>query len=373
MTKTDELRKAMAAKKTEIENLRDSGNLKDAAQLAEELKTLNQQFQVEKALEDSKFENFLKHKELVGGGIANESHRKFSNALRNNFRNSDSYLRESVSIKGGYLVPTELDAEILSKLENENVMRQICRVIQTEANHQVAVVSSPPSASWVSEGQAIDLTDEDFAQYTLKAHKLAAAINITNELLADSFYDITTHVIGEFAKALGAAEEQAFIVGDGNGQPTGILTTIAADTDCYIETVDSFITTEDLINLQYSVERQYRRNACWLTSDSTLATIRKLQTTEGHFLWEPSLTAEEPPRLLGAPVYSSPYVPSEGDKPVILYGDFSKYFIADRGTTTVKILSELNALSDITTILAIRRVDGLLVDKAAVRGLKISA
>ena len=356
MTKTDELRKAMAAKKTEIENLRDSGNLKDAAQLAEELKTLNQQFQVEKALEDSKFENFLKHKELVGGGIANESHRKFSNALRNNFRNSDSYLRESVSIKGGYLVPEELDTEILSKLENENVMRQICRVIQTEANHQVAVVSSPPSASWVSEGQAIDLTDEDLAQHTLQAHKLAAAINITNELLADSFYDITTHVIGEFAKALGAAEEQAFIVGDGNGQPTGILTTIAADTDCYIETVDSFVSTEDLISLQYSLERQYRRNACWLTSDSTLATIRKLQT-----------------RLLGAPVYSSPYVPSEGDKPVILYGDFSKYFIADRGTTTVKILSELNALSDITTILAIRRVDGLLVDKAAVRGLKISA
>lgn len=382
MKVSDEIKKEISTLKNQIEDLQKEEKYKDALKLAEEMDKKLDQLKIELAKEKATFENFLKGPKMqVGGtptdtknyGVEGEEYKQqFLNSFRRKFQNDTSYLRESSNPHGGYLLPTEFGAEIVSKLANENVMRQICNVFTTSNNHQVAVVSSPPSASWVSEGQMIDLTIEEFSQITLGAHKLAAAISVSNEMLADSFYNLEEHITTEFAKALGAEEEKAFIVGDGNGQPLGVLTSVAADSDCYLTTPETYLDARYLINLQYSLERQYRRNACWLTNDTEMAQIRQLKDEYGHFLWQPALTEGEPARLLGSPIYSSPYVPSDGNKPLILYGDFSRYYIAERGQRAIKALREIHALQDLTTFLMIERVDGKLIDKNAIKGLKIT-
>lgn len=390
MKKSDEIRQKLAAKKKEVETLQQAGKIQDAYKTAKDLEKMTQELQIEIAKEKAEFENFIKHAEPVHGannkryvaGEPGEEYReKFLNAFRQKFQVDNSYLKESSPTAGGYLVPETFGNEILSKLENENVMRQISTVIQTQNNYQVHLVTTPPQASWVSEGGTINLTNEDFDQITLGAHKLATAITISNELLADSFYNLEGHITDEFSKALASKEEEAFIVGTGaeNGQPQGILTTISADSDCYItDSVNGYVVSDYLIHLQFSLERQYRRNAVWLMSDAALKEIRRLKDQDDRFLWQPSLIEGEPSKLLGSPVYTSPFMPSPpiqtgAESIPVLYGDFSKFYIAERGQRVVKALREVYALQDLTAFVMVERVDGQLIDKNAIRGLKIVA
>lgn len=298
----------------------------------------------------------------------------FLKALRNKFRRAEdtAKLVEGSPTQGGYLVPTEFSDKIQSALEEENAIRQIATIITTESEHLIPFVVTKPEASWISEGQTIDLTTESFDRISLGAHKLGAAITLSNELLADSYYDLEEHLTLEFAKSVARKEEESLISGDGNGQPTGILTTIAANSDCYKTTRSAEISADDLINLQYSVRRPYRKNACWLCNDEVLSQIRKLKDTTQNYIWQPSLLENEPARIFGQPVYTSPYMPpAESGKIAVLYGDFSAYVIAERGQRTIRALRELFALQDVTAFLMLERLDGKLTDTDAIRGLKI--
>lgn len=397
MKQTDELKIQISAKCAEVEKLQQEMQLDAAAKAADELNDMVTAYKVAAALEEADFKSFMANARPLEatvmngsnghllssgkymayhGGVAGDEYRQhFFNAVRNKFRDSStSYLREGTPAMGGYLVPTEFGAEILSKLETENVLRQIGSVITTASEHKIAVVATPPSATWVAEAQNIETTAESFRQLSLGAHKLAAAITVSNELLFDSFYDIENHLTREFAKALARAEEDSFLNGDGEGKPAGILPSIAADSDAYVTGTFSAETyTDDLVKLQYSIPRAYRRNASWLISEELIQSLRKAKDTTGRFMWQDSLSGEEPPLLLGNPVYTSPFLPkaTTGNIP-LLYGDFSYFKIAERGTRTMRALREVYALQDMTAFLMIERVDGLLVDSNAVKGLKIA-
>ena len=68
-------------------------------------------------------------------------------------------------------------------------------------------------ASWVE-------SDNSFGQVTLSAYKLAALCKISEELLHDSAFNMPAYLAKEIARRLAAAEEEAFFVGDGVGEPS---------------------------------------------------------------------------------------------------------------------------------------------------------
>ena len=70
------------------------------------------------------------------------------------------------------------------------------------------------------------------------------------------------------------------------------------------------ITADELISLVYALKSPYRRNAKFLMNDATISLIRKLKDNNGAYLWQPSIQAGEPDRLLGYAIYTSPYVPT---------------------------------------------------------------
>ena len=320
----------------------------------------------------------------VAGGnrmyqTSDEYRQHFLSAVRQNFRNDAAdYLREGMDAKGGYLVPQEMNDEIVTKLTQENVMRQICTVIQTESRHRIPILASQPSASWIAEGQEIPLKEENFSQLELDAHKLAAGTKISNELLADSAYNLEDFFIEEFGKSLAAAEEDAFINGgadsDTSNRPTGILTSLDSDNYVASSSTNQF-SIDDLIDTVYSLPRPYRQGAAWLMHDSYLQKIRQ-QKSDYQYFWTPSIVEGEPEKLLGYPVFSSAFMPeapsaqNAAGKPIALFGDFRKYFIADRGTRIFKPLYELFAISDLSAFLMIERIDGKLIDKNSMRLLK---
>lgn len=306
------------------------------------------------------------------GRASNEYKSAIMAALRSNFRQVSNLLEEGNSANGGFLVPAEWDSRLIDVLKEENVMRKLGTHITTAGEHKINIAATKPAAAWISEGQPITFSNATFGQKTLDAYKLGVGIQVTNELLYDNVFDLESYIIDQFGKAIGNAEEDAFINGTGTNQPTGILTTIAADATAYVTTTGASISADDIINLTYSLKRPYRRKACFLINDSTLALIRKFKDSTQNYLWTPSYQAGEPDMLLGFPIYSTPYMPkAESGEFAIAFGDFSYYNIADRGVRTVKELRELYAVQDISAFMMIERVDGVLIQPEAVRALKI--
>ena len=320
----------------------------------------------------------------AGGGIIGrngtrtsaEYDRRFFNAVRDNFKVVDEYLQEGMDTSGGFLLPTEFHESLVTELTQEDVMRQICTVITTQSQHKINLVANRPAASWIGEGQTVNFANETFAQKSLDAYKLAVGLKVSNELLQDSFYDLESHFVEEFGRAIGNAEEDAFLNGVSTGvtkQPEGFLTTLATVSDAQVTTASTTLAADDLISLVYSLPRAYRKNSCWLMHDSTLEKIRKLKDDTKNYLLTPSLVAGEPDRLLGYPIYTSAFFPANNTSGAVIaaFGDFSRYVIADRAVRTFKPLRELYAESDLTGYLMVERIDGLLIDNKAVKILKL--
>ena len=184
----------------------------------------------------------------------------------------------------------------------------------------------------------------------------------------------SAYIINQFGKALANAEEDAFLNGDGVGKPLGLLATDGgAQVGVSAKSADE-ITADEIIDLIYSLKRPYRKNAKFITNDQTLAAIRKLKDQTGQYLWQPSLQAGEPDRILGYPVYTSPFFPViTAGVPAIAFGDYSYYNIGDRGTRSFAELKELFAGNGMVGFVAKERVDGKLVLPEAVKLLTMAS
>lgn len=312
-----------------------------------------------------------KHK--CGYQTSEDYRRNFVNAIRTNFKDQKflNFLQEGIDSSGGFLLPTEMHSELIEKMTQENILRQICTTIQTQATHKIDIVASAPTASWVSEGADIPISNAEFKQVQLGAYKMAVASKVSNELLADSYYPLEQFLTDSFARAISLQEEETFFNGDGQGKPLGLLPTLAQSASSTLQTTGTEISPDDLITLIYSLDRPYRAKACFLLSDSTLAAIRRLKDATQNFLWTPNF-GEEPAKLCGFPVYTSPFLPppNKGNTCVI-FGDFTKFIIGNRGEMTFQPLRELYALQDISAFLMTSRVDAVLADTHAIRALKI--
>lgn len=287
-------------------------------------------------------------------------------ALRTNFRQVSNILQEGIDADGGYLVPEEYDNRLIKVLNDENIMRKLGHKITTSGDHKINIASTEPAAAWIEEGDALQFSDAQFSQILLDAHKLHVAIKVTEELLYDSAFNLENYIIDEFGKALSNAEEDAFLNGTGVGQPLGLFAATGGGT--VYKTVTK-LTADDIMNLVYALKRPYRKNSAFIMNDQTIATIRTFKDNNGAYMWQPSYQAGEPDKLLGYPVYTSPFAPTDA----IAFGDYSYYNIGDRGTRSFKQLTELFAGNGMIGFVAKERVDGKLILPETVQILKVSS
>ena len=263
-------------------------------------------------------------------------------------------LQVGTDSEGGYLVPDEYERTLVQGLEEENVLRSLCTVIQTSSgDRKIPLVASHGTASWVDEEATIPDSDDVFGQISIGAHKVATMIKVSDELLQDSVFNIESYIAAEFARRIGAAEEEAFITGNGTGKPTGLLhATNGAGIG--VTTNGNTPTADEIFDLIHSIKSVYRKKAVFLLNDSTLKALRKLKDGQGQYLWQPGLKEGQPDTLLNYRLVTSPFMPEidSGNK-VILFGDFKSYWIADRQAT--------------------QRVDGRLVLAEAMKCLAVKA
>lgn len=288
-------------------------------------------------------------------------------ALRSNFRNVTNLLQESVASDGGYLVPDEFDAEITETLNENNIMRGVSRVIKTAGEHKIPVAGADPAPAWLDEGEKMTKSDMDFGQVILDAHKLGVAIPVTEELLADSGYNIQQFVTHSIGRSLGNGEENKFLNGDGTKGPTGIFDTTNGGT-LAVTAASTGVTSDDIVDLIYSLKKPYRKNAKFIMNDKMVKFIRKLKDGDGKYIWTDSLVAGEPATLLGYPVLTSEYAPENK----IAFGDYYYYVIGDRGVRAISRYNEIGAFEGQVYFVGKERVDGKLTVKEAVQILTVA-
>lgn len=301
------------------------------------------------------------------GRASDEYKASFWTAMKNkNSFSAYDALQIGTDSEGGYLVPDEFENVLIDKLADENIIRGLATIItSSNGEKKIPVVASHGAASWTDEEGEYNESDDAFGIITLGAHKLTSIIKVSEELLNDSAFNLERYIAQEFARRMAAAEETAFIDGNGTGKPTGILQ--SAETGI-TSSSSTAITADEVIDLYHSLRTPYRKNAVFLANDSTIKALRKLKDSNGQYLWQPSLQAGTPDTILNRPVHTSAYMPEIGTgNKVMMFGDLKYYWIADRQGRSFKRLDELFAKSGQIGFRVFQRVDGKLTMPEAVK------
>lgn len=310
------------------------------------------------------------------GRASDEYKKAFWKAMRNkqSFEIQNA-LQIGTDSEGGYLVPDEFEATLIQALEEENIFRQLANIITTSSgDKKIPVVASKGTASWVEEEGVIPESDDAFGQVSIGAYKLATIIKVSEELLNDSVFNLEQYIATEFARRIGAAEEEAFFTGNGTGKPTGIFNaTGGAELGVTAASVTA-ITVDEVIDLYHSLKSPYRKKAVFTMNDATVKAIRKLKDGNGQYIWQPSISVGQPDTILNRPVKTSAYVPTIASAAkTIAFGDFSYYWVADRQGRSFQRLNELFAVNGQVGFRATQRVDGKLVLGEAIKVLQMKA
>ena len=285
------------------------------------------------------------------------------------------------------LVPTTLARTLYEYMEASNGLLRAPTTKMTTAsgeNMDFPRLGAHAIATQVSgQGTTLAGTDPSFLKMTLGAYKYGELVYVANEVLADSAIDIASFLGRDMGRALGRKTATDYVTGTGTGQPEGIMTALVGSGT--IATGGTLITptVEKLIDLQYSVNDEYRNggSAGWLMNDSTAGTLRKLRDgaggTVGAFLWEPSLTngviGGAPDRLLGHPVYTDSNVAAQGSNAkTVAFGDFSAFYIRMVGNPTVERDDSVKFAEDQAAFRIKVRTDSGLIDTSALNVIKQS-
>ena len=292
-------------------------------------------------------------------------------------RNKNSFdvqnaLQVGTDSEGGYLVPDEFERTLVEALLEENIFRGLAKVITTSSgDRKIPVVASKGTASWVDEEGLIPESDDSFGQVSIGAYKVATMIKVSEELLNDSVFNLESYIAREFARRIGAKEEEAFFIGNGTGKPTGIFNATGGAELGVTAASATAITFDELMDLFYSLKSPYRKNATFVTNDATVKMIRKLKDGNGQYLWSPSMQAGQPDTILNRSVKTSSFVPNvEAGAKTVAFGDFGYYWIADRQGRSFQRLNELFAATGQVGFRATQRVDGKLILPEAIKVLK---
>lgn len=274
-------------------------------------------------------------------------------------------LVKGTATAGGNTVPTTFYGRLVEHMvEVSGVLAAGPTLLETASGDSIEVPTTTAfsTAALTAEAAAIAESDPAFAKRTLGAYKYGATIQVSRELIDDTAVDLLGFIAAQAGRAVGNALGAALVTGSGSSQPAGVATQATAGKTGAATTP----TTDDLIDLMYSVISPYRASSscCWMLRDATAAHLRKLKDDNGQYLWQPSLVLGQPDMLLGKPVATDPNVAAAGNSAKsVLFGDFSAYWVRLAGGVRFERSDDFAFSSDLVTFKVVARADGMTVDQ----------
>ena len=274
-------------------------------------------------------------------------------------------LVKGTATAGGNTVPTTFYGRLVEHMvEVSGVLAAGPTLLETASGESIEVPTTTAfsTAALTAEAAAIAESDPAFAKRTLGAYKYGATIQVSRELIDDTAVDLLGFIAAQAGRAVGNALGAALVTGSGSSQPAGVATQATAGKTGAATTP----TTDDLIDLMYSVISPYRASSscCWMFRDATAAHLRKLKDDNGQYLWQPSLVLGQPDMLLGKPVATDPNVAAaDNSAKSVLFGDFAAYWVRLAGGVRFERSDDFAFSSDLVTFKVVARADGMTVDQ----------
>ena len=242
---------------------------------------------------------------------------------------------------GGHAVPFDLDPTIIPTSNGVvNPVRQLARVVQTTVDTWRGVSSGAITATY--EAEATETTDNapTLAQPEISTEKAQAFIPFSIEIGMD-WGGLRAEMGMLLQDAKDTLEASKFISGTGTNEPAGVIT---GTTNTVNASAGGTFTLANLYSLVAALPPRYRPRASFMGDLAILNAIRQFDTVgSSAAIWQDSLQADTPGRLLGKPAFEASEmsdVTTAGAK-FLLYGDFSRYVIVDRVGLTVELIPHL--------------------------------
>lgn len=211
-------------------------------------------------------------------------------------------------------------------------------------------------AAQYAAGSAIAESEPTFDSLLLTPKKIGFTVQLANELLTDSGFDIESVIAEQAGNAIGFAVNNLATVGTGSTQTTGIVTAAGSG----VTAGTTSFTADDLITLQYSLDGAARRlpGVGYMANTQTLGAIRKLKDNDGAFLYTVNVGA--PDSFAGFSIFENPAMANVGTgAKSVLFGHFPSYKIV---TTGLEVATSTDAYfaNDVTAYRFTYRMDGAL-------------
>ena len=255
---------------------------------------------------------------------------------------------------GGYLHAAEqFITRLIKGLDNQVFVRKYATILPLTSSDTLGapvLTADPSDPTWTTE---IAAPSEDstmaFGRRSLQPEQLSKLIKISMKLLRTSALPIENLVADRLAYKFAVAQENAFLNGDGDGEPLGIFTAsddgIPTARDVSTGNSATALTADGLINAKFALKAQYRNGCRWIFHRDAVKMISKLKDGEGQYLWRPGMLMNEPDMLLGHPVDESEYVPNTFTTGLYVGAlcNWSNYWIAELQGVELQRLVELYA------------------------------
>ena len=271
----------------------------------------------------------------------------------------------------GNVVAPEYSTKIIDGLTQLSPLRSLASAMTIGTTEiYIPLLTGNADGGWVTENGPRPSTEPTFGQANIKTFEYAATVPVSLQLLEDSFIDLSAFLQRHLVKRFAKGESTAFMKGDGNGKPTGLLNTPGDYTQ--------FDLLETLIETFYGLPSEYANVGSWMMRRETMGVIRQLADGSGSNLsWADGLADGTPPALMGRPVYESvdmDLMTGAATTFPIAFGDYaSAYQIVDRVGVAIQRDDFTGADNGIVKLRARRRVGGKPVLPEAVVLIKAVA
>ncbi|VVE51670.1 capsid protein [Pandoraea communis] len=341
------------------------------------------------ALQAAIDEHSIKMAALEMGGAGGKQLRdaEYTGAFKAHVKKGDvqAALNKGADEQGGYLTPVEWDRTIIDKLVLISPMRQLAQVqAVSKAGFSKLFNMGGTASGWVGETDARPQTGTGtFKSLSFASGEIYANPAATQQILDDSEIDLETWLANEVQTEFARQEGIAFLSGDGENKPNGILTYVTGGANAAvhpfgaIETVKSgaaaAATSDGVIDLIYDLPSAFTANARFAMNRNTQREIRKLKDGQGNYLWQPSYVAGQPATLAGYAITEVPDMPDLAANSIpVLFGDFKQtYLIVDR--IGVRVLRDPYTAKPYVLFYTTKRVGGGLLNPQPMRAMKIAA
>lgn len=370
LSKIEELRGAAKV-------FRDEKKFEDAQKKLDEIKELQKEYEIEKALFEAEQSGVPENPPAPAPAEPTQEE-KDEKTFKDFIIGTIASMKAGEQNLGGAnvaeVIPVTIADRIISKIKEISPIYERATVFHTKGTLKVPVWSDANTSHNINVGYATEFSEltADSGMFTsvdLSGYLVGALTLVGRSAINNSGIDIVSFVINEMAKRIAWFLEGELLNGT-SGKATGALST----SNTLTAASSTALTVDELIDLQAKIPTAYQADAIWIMSPDTFSKIRKLKDTTNRYMLETNLSNGFPYTLLGKPVYVSDNMPAmAASAKTVLYGDMTGLAVNMRKDISIEVLREKYATQHAIGINAWFEFDSNVIDAQKLAVLEMKA